>query len=62
MAHVEQVIASHAGLSRHASRDDHNVGALQGVGQLLLANVALRSSDHKVARQCWERALARRHD
>ena len=43
MAHVEQVITSHAGLSRHASRDDDNIGALQSVGQLLLANVALQT-------------------
>jgi hypothetical protein len=36
---VEQIVAGHAGLARHAGRDDHEVGAKQRVTELLRSRV-----------------------
>lgn len=37
---LEQIVAGHAGLARHASRDDHHLCVREAVAQLLLAGVA----------------------
>ena len=39
---VEQVVARHARLARHAGRDDHEVAALERLSELRVASVALR--------------------
>lgn len=35
--HLEEIVAGHARLARHAGRDDDHIGALQRLTQLVLA-------------------------
>mmetsp|Transcript_61989 Transcript_61989/g.85515 ORF Transcript_61989/g.85515 Transcript_61989/m.85515 type:complete len:323 (-) Transcript_61989:3-971(-) len=39
---VEQVVARHAGLARHAGRDHHNIAAVQSLGQLITREARAR--------------------
>jgi hypothetical protein len=41
-SHLKQVIAGHARLAGHTSRDDHQVAALQGICQLIRALETLK--------------------
>jgi hypothetical protein len=40
---LEEVIAGHPGLARHASGDDHDISAAQRLRQLLLPGIASHS-------------------
>lgn len=44
---VKQVIAGHARLAGDASRDNDNIGTLQGVRQLGIANMASHLQDFR---------------
>ena len=41
---VEEVVARHAGLARHARGDDDQIGTLEALGQLIGASVALHGA------------------
>ena len=41
-AHVEEVVACHAGLSWYTGRDDHDIGTLQRIGELVFAHISLQ--------------------
>lgn len=47
-AHLEQVIAGHAGLAGHTGGDDHDVSALERLTQLGIALIALRTTTRRV--------------
>ena len=48
---VEQVVTGHAGLTRHSSRDDHQVSTLQSCSQALLSSVSSHLTDQAHIRQ-----------